>query len=65
MFLCHPDPLRVKILCLRVSYKKKYEEKKFASSKSLKKGVGSGSGSSSQSLRCVERTKMSRIPNAG
>ncbi len=30
-------------MCLRVSYKKKYEEKKFASYKSLKKGVGSGS----------------------
>jgi hypothetical protein len=34
-------------MCLRVSYKKKYEEEKcfFASFKSLKKGVGSGVGS--------------------
>jgi hypothetical protein len=34
---------RLKIMCLRVSYKKKYLKKA-----SLKKGVGSGSGSISQ-----------------
>jgi hypothetical protein len=44
-------------MCLRVSYKKKYEEKInnfFASLKSLKKGVGSADPDPHQ---------MSRIPN--
>ncbi len=52
--------LRQKIMCLRVIYKKKYETF-FASLKSLKKGIGSGSISQRYGIR----TKMSRIPNTG
>jgi hypothetical protein len=50
--------LRQKIMCLRVSYKKKYEKKKlFASLKSLKKRVGSKvrSGAGSMSKRYGSR----------
>jgi hypothetical protein len=42
--------LRLKIMCLWVSYIKKWGKKVFLVLKSLKKGVGSGSGSISQ--RC-------------
>ncbi len=53
-------------MCMRVSYKrKKYENKFFASLKSLKKGVGSGFGPISQSMGIRIRTKMSWIPNTG
>ncbi len=47
----------MKIMCLRVSYNKKNMEKKlffFESSKSLKKGVGSGVGSGSISQRFAD-----------
>ncbi len=45
-------------MCLRVSYKKKYENKKLFS-KSLRKEVGSRVGTDP---RIRIRTKMSRIP---
>jgi hypothetical protein len=41
-------------MCLLVSYKKKYVKQLFASLKSLKKGVGSGSGSFSQRYGSVD-----------
>jgi hypothetical protein len=57
-------------MCFWVSYMKKYEEKKFTSLKSLKKGVGSGSirqsyGSRDPDPRIWVRPRMSRIPNTG
>jgi hypothetical protein len=59
-------------MCLRVSYKKKYEKKTnnfVASVKSLKKGVGSGVRSRSGSINQrygfadPDLIKMSQIPN--
>jgi hypothetical protein len=46
--------LRLKMMCLWVSYKKKNVKRIFASLKTLKKGVGSGVGSVSGSIsqRC-------------
>jgi hypothetical protein len=58
MFLGHPEPfvrgtVRLKIMCLRISYKKKNMKTFFfASSKSLKKGVGCGVGYGSIGQRC-------------
>jgi hypothetical protein len=52
-------------MCLRVSYKKKYEGKNnfFAILKSLKKGVENGSGAGSVSQRYGSATKCHGSPN--
>ncbi len=56
--------LRLKIMCLRVSYQKKIRKKlkKFASLKSLKKGVGSWSGSVSQRYGSGSAPKFNGTP---